>query len=171
MTSNALKFTVQFFLLVLVQVLVLNQISILGYAVPFLYIYFIIKLPANTNKSLVILLGFLLGFTVDIFTNSYGINASATVLAAFVRPYIQKLFFSEDDFASTSLGVNSLGASVFYKYAATMVLIHHAMVFLVEYMSFSEPMSLVLHALFSSLLTVIIIIGLESFSYKRSDKI
>ncbi len=49
-----------FVLLVLLQVLVLNRISFLGYGVPFAYVYFIIKLPIRSNKSLVIFLSFLI---------------------------------------------------------------------------------------------------------------
>ena len=62
-----LKYTFQFVLLLALQVLVLNNIEIFGYMNPYLYIIFILMLPANLNRNLVVLLGFALGFCVDIF--------------------------------------------------------------------------------------------------------
>ncbi|MFT4073736.1 MAG: rod shape-determining protein MreD [Dysgonamonadaceae bacterium] len=168
--TNSLRIISQFILLVLVQVLILNQISIFGYAVPFLYIYLIIKLPLNMNRSLVLLIAFLLGLCIDAFTNSYGINASATVLAAFARPYIQKLFFNQEDFTDSVPSARSLGSAKFYKYSVLVVLLHHTAIFLIEYLSLTEAFSLALHALLSTILTLIIIIALESFSYNRRLK-
>lgn len=167
MTSNYLKLAVQFVLLILAQILILNQISVLGYAVPLLYVYFIIKLPINLNRSLVIFLAFLMGIILDAFTNSYGINSAATVLAAFVRPYIQKLFFSLDDFNEVTPSVTTLGAGNFYKYAVCIVVIHHTVLFLVEFLSLNNIPSLLLHISLSSVLTLIIIGALESVSYNR----
>ncbi len=70
MTSNWLKQLILFVMLILIQVLVLNHISFMGYATPFLYIYFILKMPLGTNRNLLILLSFLLGISVDIFCNT-----------------------------------------------------------------------------------------------------
>ena len=79
-------------LLVLVQVLVFSRINIGGdnfnYAQIFIYPVFIMLLPIRTLHTVSILLGFLLGFTIDIFYNSLGVHASACVFMAFIRPYI-----------------------------------------------------------------------------------
>ena len=56
--------------LIVLQVLIFNQISIFGFATPFLYIYFLLKLPVGRNLFYVIIAGFLLGFTIDIFLNT-----------------------------------------------------------------------------------------------------
>ncbi len=169
-TNNYLKLTLQFFLLIFAQVLILNQMSVFSYAVPMLYVYFIIKLPVNMNRSLVLVLGFLLGFIIDAFTNSYGINASATVLVAFLRPYIQKLFFSVDDYDGVTPSVSSLGAENFYKYAVSMVFVHHTAIFVIEYLSLRDITSTLLHIILSTLLTMLIIIALESLSYSQNTR-
>ena len=54
--------------LVLLQVLVLNYIHIAGYATPFLYIYFILKLDTGVSRNELMLWGFFLGLCVDIFS-------------------------------------------------------------------------------------------------------
>ena len=54
-----------FVALILLQVLLFNQISVFGYATPFLYIYFLMKLPIGRNVFYVIIMGFLMGITID----------------------------------------------------------------------------------------------------------
>jgi rod shape-determining protein MreD len=170
MTNNYVKLPAQFALLILAQVLILNQVSVFSYAVPLLYIYFIIKLPINFNRSLTQLIAFILGLSIDAFTNSYGINSAATILVAFLRPYIQKLFFSLEDFDEVVPSVSRLGAGNFYKYAVSMVVIHHSAIFLIEYLSLRDISSLLLHIGLSSVLTLFIIAALESFSYKQRTR-
>ncbi len=92
MNSTIFKNIVRFVLLVLVQVLVFSRINIGGdnfnYAQVFIYPIFIMLLPIRTLHTVSILLGFLLGFTIDIFYNSLGVHASACVFMAFIRPYV-----------------------------------------------------------------------------------
>lgn len=164
---NNLKIAFKFVLLVLAQVYLFNQISLFGYALPFLYIYLIITLPATMNRSVVLLIAFFLGLSVDVFTNTYGLNASATVLAAFVRPYVQRLFLSREDFTDIPPSARVLGAGKFYKYAMGMVLVHHTAIFMVEYLSFFAPLMLLMKILFSSLFTLALIMGLESLFYNN----
>lgn len=154
-----------FVLLVLLQVMVLNQISFLGYAVPFLYLYFIVKLPIGTNRSLVVFLGFILGFIIDIFSNTPGMNAAATTFAAFVRNPIQKLFFSVDDYKEQTPRL-SLLRGTFIKYAVTITLVHTAALVSIESFSYVNIVTILLRISLSTLITSILIFALEGFSVK-----
>ena len=53
--------------LVLLQVLILNNVHIAGYATPFLYIYFILKFASGTSRNELMLWAFFFGLTIDIF--------------------------------------------------------------------------------------------------------
>lgn len=152
--------------LVLLQVLILNQIFFLGYATPFFYIYFIIKLPVATNRNLVVLLGFLMGMTIDLFCNTLGVNAAAITFAAFLRLPIQKLFFEREDFEHLKPKLSVLGGS-FIKYAVAMILIHHITLILIESFSYSDIVTIGLRILFSSVLTFILLFAVESLSIKK----
>ena len=55
--------------LVLLQVLVLNQMHVAGYATPFFYIYFILKFNSRVGRNELMLWSFALGLTVDMFGN------------------------------------------------------------------------------------------------------
>ena len=85
-----------FAVLILLQVLVFNQISIFGLATPFLYIYFLLKLPVGRNVFYVIIMGFLMGFIIDIFLNTPGINAAASTIIATLRQPLLRLFFTKE---------------------------------------------------------------------------
>lgn len=77
-----------FWLLVFIQVLVLNHVHLMGYAMPFLYVYLILVLNINVSRNILLLWGFFLGLAVDIFSNTPGMNAAATTFWLLrVRPY------------------------------------------------------------------------------------
>ncbi len=155
-----------FVLLALLQVTVLNKISFFGYAIPFVYIYFIIKLPIGFNRNLTILLGFLLGFSIDIFCNTPGINAAATTFIAFLRRPIQGLFFMVDDYEEQTPRLSLLG-SAFMKYTVLMTLIHHAVLISIESFSYVNFNLILLRIILSTILTSVLIFALEGFSFNK----
>ena len=88
--------------LVLLQVLILNNVHIAGYATPFLYIYLILKFESDVSRNTLMLWAFFLGLTVDVFSDTPGMNAAATVLLAFLRPTFLRLFVPRDTLDSRS---------------------------------------------------------------------
>ncbi|MDH6355573.1 rod shape-determining protein MreD [Dysgonomonas sp. PH5-45] len=166
MASNFLKLSLLFVILVLLQVLVLNQISFLGYATPFLYIYFIIKLPIGINRYYATLLGFIMGFTIDVFCNTPGVNAAATTFVAFFAQSIQNLFFQREDHDSFVPSLSLLNLD-FAKYMVTMVLLHHVALLLIESFSYQNIDIVLLRIVLSSALTCILILAIEGFSSKK----
>src|SRR5674476_97570 len=90
------KYIIMFVVLVLVQVLILNNIQFSGLINPYMYILFILLLPFTIPGYLLLGLSFLLGISIDIFTNTPGIHAGATVLLGFMRPGIAMLISSRE---------------------------------------------------------------------------
>jgi len=90
----------RFILLLLLQVLVFNNMNLGGYLTPAIYVLFILLLPQSINKSMLLILGFGTGLTIDLFLNTPGLHAGATVLMAFARPGIIRLFFRNLEFSS-----------------------------------------------------------------------
>ncbi|MGB1450762.1 MAG: rod shape-determining protein MreD, partial [Marinirhabdus sp.] len=93
MNRESVLYTARFFTLVLVQVVVLDHINLFGYINPYLYIYFIVLYPFTGNRGLIILLGFLLGLTIDVFSDTGGVHAAATTFIAYARPAFLKISF------------------------------------------------------------------------------
>ena len=83
----------RFILLVLLQVLILSNINFLGFINPYLYVFFILLLPLNLDHWKVLIYSFLIGIVIDVFQDSGGINAAASLVAAYFRPNILKFAF------------------------------------------------------------------------------
>jgi rod shape-determining protein MreD len=163
-----LQSLIRFIVLVLVQVLILNNINFLGFINPYLYILFIITLPINLARSYVLLIAFVLGLSIDIFTGTLGMHASATVAAAFVRAPLIKIFASRDsNHELESPSLKSFGAFNFIYYAALMVLVHHTILFMVDTFSFHRIGYTILLILSNVVFTLALLIGIESVSLKK----
>lgn len=162
--QNILRFIV----LVLVQVLILNNIKFLGFINPYLYILFIIVLPISISRSLLLVLAFALGLCIDIFSNTFGIHAFATVFAAFMRePFIKLLLPRDDNHDIVIPSMHSFGKNQFIKYAVLMVLTHHIVLFVVEAFSFSNITSLGLRTISSSAFTLILLLSIERLKMRK----
>ena len=153
--------------LVLLQVLLLNNICLFGLATPFVYIYFLLVLDRDTDINALLLMAFLLGLSVDVFSNTPGVNAGASVLVAFMRPRLLRLFSPRDEFDNFEPGIYTLGIWGFVRYAAVVIFLHHTALYLFEYFSFAHFGALLLRALCSGLLTLILVLAIEFIRHKR----
>lgn len=167
MSKTLITFTFLFFVLILLQATVLNNINIAGYATPLLYFYFILKLPSSLSSNWVITLGFLSGLSVDMFCNTPGMHALATTTAAFARHPILNLFLSRDETSTSVPSLFSMGSGSFFRYVVVMVLIHSILTYSIEAFSLFHPLTLLLKVVTGALFTIILIIGIESFNLKR----
>lgn len=152
---------IRFVLVVLAQVLVLNNVQFLGFINPYIYVLFILSLPVQTPRWLSLLLAFVLGFTIDVFSNTPGLHVFATVLIAFFRNGIIRLFISLEEGSNPSPSINSFGVSAYVKYLITMVFIHHAAIFYLEAFTFTHFWFIFLKLILSSLVTILILLGLQ----------
>lgn len=147
--------------LVLLQVLILNNVHVLGIATPFLYVYFILKFDTGTSRNELMLWGFCLGLSIDIFSNTPGMNAAATVMLAFVRPLLLNLFTPRDNPDSLVPSFKSMGVSSFLKYLIVCVFVHHFVLLTLEFFSFTSIPLLLLRVVSSTILTVTCIMAVE----------
>lgn len=152
--------------LVLLQVLILNNMDIAGYATPFLYIYLIVKFESDAPRNTLMLWAFFLGLAVDVFSDTPGMNAAASVLLAFMRPLLLRLFIPRDTLDVLVPAVHSMGVSPFLKYLIASILVHHGMLLTLEFFSFAHLNSLLLRILASTLLSVACLMAVEGVKKK-----
>ena len=152
--------------LVLLQVLILNNVHIAGYATPFLYIYLILKFESDTPRNALMLWAFFLGLAVDVFSDTPGMNAAATVLLAFLRPTFLRLFVPRDTLDTLVPGIRRMGILPFLKYLVVSALIHHGLLLTLEFISFAHIGTLLLRIAASTLLTVTCIMAVEGIRKK-----
>ena len=168
MIGLAIRNIVQFIVLVLLQVLILNQVTFFdGWAQPYLYIYFIIALPFNFPNRFILPLGFITGLTIDFFTHTPGIHASATLLLAYLRPYVIKSIRPREGFESVTPSIRNMGFSKYLTYIFILVLAHHIWLFGLLYFSTHLWLVALGHAFLSTIFTLLLILPIQAFNQDR----
>ena len=162
------KNIIRFVVLVLLQVLVLNHISLGGYINPYLYVLFILWLPFNTTRAVLLVSAFLIGFSVDIFSNTLGLNAAASVAMAFARPLVISMISASSEFEPGSRpSIHSQGVRWFLLYTIILVLIHHFVLFYLEIFRLSEFLSTLIRVGLSSALTIVLVFLAEYLTVRK----
>ena len=156
----------RFILLVLFQVLVLNNIQFLGYINPYVYILFILALPVQTPRWFTLILAFGLGLTIDAFSNTMGMHTFAAVMVAFLRNGTIKLFTAIEDGNNPTPSFHTFGVSAYVKYVVLLIFVHHATLFLLEAFSFYHFWFLLAKIVLSSLVTIVLVLGIQSLNKK-----
>ncbi len=156
-------------LCVAVQVFVLDNIHLFRIATPLLYLYVIVKTPANISRSQIILISFLLGIIMDIFSNTMGMHAAACTLAGMFRDPLMYSFSDKELLEEASPSYRTLGVSAFIKYVTLLVAIHHIALFSIESISLFDPLFLIIRVFASVILTTLLIFVVEAFNIERKS--
>ncbi len=171
MNQPVVKYILRFFLLILLQVLVLDNVPFHGYIVPYVYVMFILLLPFQINKSLLLLLAFLTGITIDIFGNTLGLHTAALVFIAFARPGILHFYFPhlEAD-PSEEPSIAKLGFYGFLRYSFTLILLHQLALTFLELFSFHHFFNALYEVGLNALVTTMAIMVIELLFVKRKKR-
>jgi hypothetical protein len=150
---------ISFFVYLFYQVLILQNVVLFHTAFCFLYVAYLLVLPVETNPLILMGIGFVMGFAVDMFYESLGLHAFACVLMMYLRNYWlgnitpQGGYDSND---SPTLAQN--GLQWFVVYAGPLVLIHHAALFFAEAGGFSMFWFTLWKVVTSTLFTLLVIL-------------
>lgn len=159
---------IRFLVLILFQVLVLDNILLGGYLNPYVYVLFIILMPFETPRWLLLVTAFLLGLSVDLFTNTLGMHVAASVFMAFLRPWVLSSFAPRDGYEpDTFPRVFFYGFNWFLRYSLVMVFLHHMALFFIEAFHFQDFLSTLLRVILSTVLTTATIILSQYFVFRK----
>lgn len=175
--SIYLRNAFRFILLVLIQVLLLNKIFLLWWTapggippyVPYIYPLFILLLPFATPVWFLLIAGFTMGVTVDMFMDTGGMHAAACVLMAFLRTIVLESLLPKrlDEFKSMSPNVKSMGWTPFMTYAAILLTVHHIYFFVLEIWGFQSLGYMFIKVLIS-LMTSLVFVAIYSLLFSSS---
>lgn len=128
-----------FIVLVLLQIFLLDNISLGVFFHPMIYIAFIIMLPLDVKPLWVLLLSTLMGITIDMLTGMQGLNVIATAATGFMRPFMLRLAVGHATGADDSVpSLHRLSTKHLAWYIALMIILHSAIFFLLESLSLSH---------------------------------
>lgn len=162
--SNLIKNIVRFCLFILVQVYVLDQIPPLHQLItPYIYFLFILWLPFKMNRLMQMILAFALGFTLDCFTNSYGLHAASCVLIAYVRPFLINLLISQEGVEKNynEPSIQSLGFTPYFTYVAILTFIHNSFLFFLQALQTGGFFYFMVKSLSSTAISLLLVLLIE----------
>lgn len=159
--------SVRFVILLLLQVLICNHINFYGFINPYIYIIFIFLFPVREERLALLLVSFLLGMFVDIFSDSGGVHAAAAVSLAYVRPILLKSSFGMlYEHQTIKFSTTEIGSLITYISLGTVI--HHLILFSLEIFNISNILLILKKTLFSSIFTILLsVLIIILFSRKR----
>lgn len=157
--NSTVRYTGAFIILIALQLLIFNNIQFSGYVNPYVYVMFILILPVAIPSWIILLLSFLTGFVIDLFSGTMGVHTFASVMAGFVRPWVLSLnVTAEASEADMSPSSYKSGLRWFLIYTLTVVLIHHLALFYIELFSLRNFFHTLLRVLLSTVATTFFIV-------------
>jgi rod shape-determining protein MreD len=168
MNKLVIQNIIRFIGLVLLQVLVLNHLNLFGYLNPMVYIVWVFLFPISKNKSVLLITSFLIGISIDFFSDSGGIHAASTLFIAFIRLPVLKTVLRKSDFDYLLFNIRATSFSKAFLFISVLTVIHHFIVFSLEYWSFNSFMTIITNTLLTSVFTIFISIsGIILFTKKK----
>ncbi len=151
-------YSLLFVVTVLLQVFLFDNLSVSIYLNPLIYVAFIVLLPVDTLAVWLLFAGVAMGATMDFLMGTAGINTIATVLIAFVRPFLLANLYGRDDLRDGGVpSPERLGHHVFLDYLVILVVLHHAVFFTFEALSWSHALRTVVRTIASGSVTVAVV--------------
>lgn len=168
MSTSLFSYIAWFISLVAGQVIVCNHIHLLGYAMPMVYLYFLMILPSTIARWALLVLAFVLGFVVDLFSSTPGMASSALLITALLRPVVLTVFApSERSDDALVPSVRTMEWGGFTRYTIAMSLLHATAFYIIETFSFFHLADLLWSIFSSTLLTTLLILSFEMLRNKR----
>ncbi len=144
------------------QVFVFNQLNISAYVHIMITPLYVMILPFDLNVFRLMLISFVLGLFVDMFSNTFGLHASALVLMAYLRPFVFNWFEPRDGYDNLKTpSIIDMPYQWFLMAFGILLVFHHLWFFTVESFSLSEILLILQKTFFSSLISFLVCVILQ----------
>ena len=163
-----IKNILRFCIIILLQVLILNKITLRWWSepsgfpifIPYVYPLFILLLPFETPVWALLIMGFILGTTVDTFMNTAGMHACATILIAYLRTNVLSALLPRNlsEYAGQHPNIKTMGWMPFLVYSAFLIILHHFVFFTIELWNLTNIGFLLLKVAASAITSMLFII-------------
>lgn len=138
MSSTFFSRFLRMVVLLFTQVLVLNQVHLLGYITPLLIGYMMVCFHQGTSRIAALLWGFAIGLTFDMFSNTAGMGAAACTLVAMIQQPVLKMFTPRDAVENFTPTFQTLGFWSYLSYVFMLMFTLHATFYLLDAFSLAD---------------------------------
>jgi rod shape-determining protein MreD len=163
--SKEIKYIILLPLFLFVQIYILNEVMFASYINPYLYLIILFVMPFKTQNWFLLIYAFILGLSVDIFSETLGMHSSACLIIALLKQPITKITIphniieENDELISQKIGVKS-----FILFTSILVFIHHSILFVLEHASID--FRIILKIILSTIISSIIITICQFFFFR-----
>jgi rod shape-determining protein MreD len=170
MRGSQLYDQVRYFLfLVVLQIPMIHRWVLFDYAFPFPYIGFVLLFPKKSGRSMVMLVAFFVGLVMDVFSNTPGMHAAASVFVAYIRLWwLSRVAELEDN---QQISFQDMSRTGFILYFIGLLFIHHAFLFILENEGLRIFGPLLLRIISSSLFSFVIIAIVTMLVYRKKQRL
>ena len=155
---------------VALQVLVFNHADLFYGLHPYMYLLILFWLPGMLPSWSLLVAGFVVGITMDLFMYTYGLHAGACTLAALVRVQGMPLLLSKEELAfNPSPRPAEIGIRKFGLLSLVLVLVHHFYLLYGEAFTLDYFLRTGAKALLNVFITILVVFAVEMIFY-RSPK-
>lgn len=151
---------------ILLQTLLFNHIQLFG-GVIMVYMIALLKMPVETNRNIQILVGFIVGLIIDIFSNTLGMHTLTALTIMWLRTPVLHLYVNAEDVKTGVPGNNLIGMQSYLRFALTILGLHCFMLYFIESFTFFNIFTTLLKAFISLTLTSLAVVTLEFASLEK----
>jgi cell shape-determining protein MreD len=168
--NNILKNTVRYILFLLIQIIILNEVPPLHqFITPYIYFLFLLWMPFGTSRLTMTFLGFIFGYSLDLFTNTPGLHAAACTLVGYVRPSVLNLLLAQEatEEVNKEPSIGNMGWGPYFIYVFILTFIHHFYLVLIEWLQFGSFGYFLGKVISTSLMSILLIFIVELIMNRR----
>lgn len=158
--SDPVKYILRFILFMFVQALVLSNMPALHrFITPYIYFLFLLWLPFSIGRVALLISGFVLGIVLDMFTRTPGLHASASLLIAYLRPFLINIMVPKDtrELAVGAPSMQSMGNASYILFISLLTLVHHVWIVFIQWMDVGDVLFFIGKVFCSTLVSLLLI--------------
>lgn len=150
-----ISYTLAFISLVILQIFLIDNISLGLYFHPLIYVAFVIMLPLDMKHIWVMLLSASMGFVIDMLTGMGGLNIIAATAVGFMRPVLLNAAIGHNTSADDTMpALHRMQPKSLLWYIILMIVVHSLIYFFLEAMSLSNLHHTALRMVISDMVAV-----------------
>jgi len=150
---------IRWVVVILLQILLFNNLQLYGLCQPQIYVLCLLMMPITLPRWADMLVGFALGFLMDILGNSIGVHTAACTLLMFVRQPLISSLVQDAERLTGEISWSSISPDAYIKYVIILICIHQTAVSFLSAWSFHHIWMTLLQIIISSALCIGIVLG------------
>ena len=136
MNRKSLILLIAYFRILFFQIFVFNNMNIFGFVNPMIYIVFLVIYNFDSDQTLFILICFLLGFSIDFFSQSGGAHTITSLTMSFLRPILIRNSYGVTSEIPISFHTDTRRINK-YTFLSLLFILHHLIYFSIVFFDLS----------------------------------